>query len=80
MYSRLVISVAACIASASAFTTVPRSFGVVNRIALNAEPAVADEWKEVDYEAQLATLEKEAEKRLDDKVAELMGDIEKVGK
>lgn len=34
---------------------------------------------DVDYEAQFKKLEKEAEERLDDKVNELMSNIETVG-
>ncbi len=33
----------------------------------------------MDFEADLSKLQKEAEKRLDDKIAELMSNIEKAG-
>jgi len=35
---------------------------------------------EKDFEAEIKKLEKEAEERLDDKIAELMSNIEKTGK
>ena len=38
------------------------------------------DWKEADFEGDLAKLQKEAEERLDDKIAELMSNIEKAGK
>jgi hypothetical protein len=38
------------------------------------------DWKEADFEGDLASLQKEAEERLDDKIAELMSNIEKAGK
>ena len=37
------------------------------------------EWKETDFEGDLAKIQKEAEERLDDKIAELMSNIEKTG-
>ena len=57
------------------------TFGV--RTALAAEewkPADGAEWKETNFEADIAKLEKEAEERLDAKIAELAGNIETVGK
>jgi hypothetical protein len=44
---------------------------------LNAE--WEKDWKEIDVEADLAKLQKEAEERLDTKISELMSNIEKVG-
>ncbi|KAL9184000.1 hypothetical protein ACHAXT_002086 [Thalassiosira profunda] len=66
MYKSLVLL--AAIASASAFVPAPRP---AVRTAIRAE--------DVDYEAQLNKLQKEAEERLDDKVEELMKNIETVG-
>jgi mRNA-degrading endonuclease RelE of RelBE toxin-antitoxin system len=37
------------------------------------------DWKEADFEGDLKKLQKEAEKRLDDKIAELMANIETTG-
>ena len=37
------------------------------------------DWKENDFEGDLAKIQKEAEERLDDKIAELMSNIEKTG-
>jgi hypothetical protein len=37
------------------------------------------EWKESDFEGDLAKLQKEAEERLDTKINELMSNIEKTG-
>lgn len=37
------------------------------------------EWKESDFEADLAKLQKEAEERLDEKISELQANIEKTG-
>jgi len=65
------IVILAAIASASAFAPAPRSF--VQRSALSAEP------QDKDYEAELKKLQKDAEERLDDKVSDLMKNIEKVG-
>jgi len=49
----------------------------VSKTALSAE--LDKEWKETDFEQDLAKLQKEAEERLDDKIAELMSNIEKAG-
>ncbi|KAL7539885.1 hypothetical protein ACHAXR_009694 [Thalassiosira sp. AJA248-18] len=67
MYKSVLIL--AAIASASAFAPVPRQ--TVSRTVVRAE--------DVDYEAQFNKLQKEAEERLDDKVEELMKNIETVG-
>lgn len=67
MYKSVLIL--AAIASASAF--VPASRPQVSRTVVRAE--------DVDYEAQFNKLQKEAEERLDDKVEELMKNIETVG-
>ena len=37
------------------------------------------EWKETNFEADLAKLQKEAEERLDEKISELQANIEKTG-
>ncbi|KAL7546708.1 hypothetical protein ACHAWF_010035 [Thalassiosira exigua] len=66
MYKSLLVL--AAVASASAFVPAPRP---VARTALSAE--------DVDYEAQFGKLQKEAEERLDEKVEELMKNIETVG-
>ena len=47
-----------------------------NRLSVSSSIRMADD---VDYEAQFKKLEKEAEERLDDKVNELMSNIETVG-
>ena len=49
---------------------------VTNRLPVSSSIRMADD---VDYEAQFKKLEKEAEERLDDKVNELMSNIETVG-
>ena len=51
-----------------------RPFG--SSTSLSAEK---DKWDEKDYEGELQKLEKEAEKRLEDKIAELMSKIETTG-
>ena len=59
------------------------SFTQSRQSALAAEPQWAPpsgEWVEKDYTAELKKLEKEAEERLDAKIAELMGKIETTGK
>jgi hypothetical protein len=45
--------------------------------ALNAE--WEKEWKEINFEGDLAKLQKEAEERLETKITELMSNIEKTG-
>ena len=50
----------------------------VSKTALSAE--WEKDWKEIDVEGDLAKLQKEAEERLDDKIAELMANIETAGK
>ena len=61
-----------------------RRFSVSRQIALSAEPAwtppEGGKWEEKDYEKDFKKLEKEAEDRLDAKVAELMSKIETTGK
>ena len=49
----------------------------VSKTSLNAE--WEKEWKEIDFEGDLSKLQKEAEQRLDDKIAELVSNIEKAG-
>eukprot|EP00804_Cyclotella_cryptica_P031152 CCRYP_011752-RA/>CCRYP_011752-RA protein AED:0.02 eAED:0.02 QI:239/1/1/1/1/1/2/656/71 len=68
MYKSFLI-LATAVASASAFVPAPRS--TVSRTVIRAE--------DTDYEKEFAKLQKEAEERLDDKVAELMSNIETVG-
>eukprot|EP00585_Thalassiosira_rotula_P012777 CAMPEP_0196129528 /NCGR_PEP_ID=MMETSP0910-20130528/162_1 /TAXON_ID=49265 /ORGANISM="Thalassiosira rotula, Strain GSO102" /LENGTH=69 /DNA_ID=CAMNT_0041388639 /DNA_START=85 /DNA_END=294 /DNA_ORIENTATION=+ len=63
------VLILAAIASASAFVPAPRAS--VSRTVVKAE--------DVDYEAQFTKLQKEAEERLDEKVEELMKNIETVG-
>lgn len=50
--------------------------------ALSAEwkPAEGMKWVEKDFAAEISKLEKEAEKRLDEKIKELEGNIANVGK
>jgi len=57
-------------------------FGVIRQTALAAEPAWSPpaDWKEQDFEAELTKLEKEADERMEAKVAELMSKIETTGK
>ena len=50
----------------------------VSKTALSAE--WEKDWKEANFEGDLAKLQKEAEERLDEKIAELMSNIEKAGK
>eukprot|EP00977_Amphora_coffeiformis_P029308 scaffold39887_cov229-Amphora_coffeaeformis.AAC.10 len=58
----------------------PRPPVVSRTTSLAAEWKPADgEWKEKDYEKELAKLEKEAEERLDAKIAEMMAKIETTG-
>eukprot|EP00573_Skeletonema_grethae_P012295 CAMPEP_0201697538 /NCGR_PEP_ID=MMETSP0578-20130828/11371_1 /ASSEMBLY_ACC=CAM_ASM_000663 /TAXON_ID=267565 /ORGANISM="Skeletonema grethea, Strain CCMP 1804" /LENGTH=68 /DNA_ID=CAMNT_0048183727 /DNA_START=53 /DNA_END=259 /DNA_ORIENTATION=- len=64
---KIVLALAA-VASASAFAPAPRQS--VARTVVRAEP---------DYDAKFEKLQKEAEERLDDKVEELMKNIETVG-
>ena len=47
------------------------------KTALNAE--WEKDWKEVDFEGDLSKLQKEAEERLDEKIAELNANIAKTG-
>ena len=49
----------------------------VSKTALSAE--TMSDWKETNFEADLAKLEKEAEERLDTKITELQGNIETIG-
>ncbi|KAL7456363.1 hypothetical protein ACHAWC_007866 [Mediolabrus comicus] len=66
---KTVLVLAATIASASAFAPAPRQS--ISRTVVRAD---SDE-----YAAQLDKMQKEAEERLDDKVEELMKNIETVG-
>lgn len=52
------------------------------RTALSAEwePAEGDKWEVKDFAGEIAKLEKEASKRLEDKIDELNGNVESVGK
>lgn len=47
------------------------------KTALNAE--WEKDWKELDFEGDLSKLQKEAEERLDEKIAELNANIAKTG-
>jgi hypothetical protein len=49
----------------------------VSKSALSAE--WEKDWKENDFEGDLAKLQKEAEERLDNKISELMNNIENAG-
>lgn len=53
----------------------------VTQTALQAEwaPPEGTKWEEKDFEAQIKKLEAEAEERLDTKIAQMMGNVEKVG-
>ena len=59
-------------------------FTVIRQTALAAEPTWAPpkdtKWEEKDFEAEITKLEKEAEARMDAKVAELKAKIESTGK
>jgi hypothetical protein len=58
-------------------------FGVSRQIALSAEPAWAPpadaKWEEKDFEGEIKKLEKEAEERLEAKIAEMMSKIDNTG-
>ena len=56
-------------------------FAVRPTAALSAEWAPADgtKWEQKDYESELKKLEKEAEDRLDAKIADMMSKIETTG-
>ena len=56
-----------------------RTFGVVSQLKAEWAPKEG-KWEEKDYEGQLKKLETEAEERLDDKIADMMRNIENVGK
>ena len=43
------------------------------------KPKEGDKWDETDFEAEIKKLEAEAEERLDEKIAEMMGKIETTG-
>lgn len=56
-------------------------FVVSRQTVLAAEwaPPAGEKWVEKDFTAELQKLEKEAEERLESKIAEMMGNIEKTG-
>jgi hypothetical protein len=58
-------------------------FGVARQIALSAEPAWAPpadaKWEEKDFEGEIQKLEKEADERMDAKIAEMMSKIDNTG-
>jgi len=70
-----VLIVAALVASASAFA--PASRPITTTTALSAE--WEKEWKDSNFEGDLAKVQKEAEDRLEEKVAELLSNIENTG-
>lgn len=75
------VIIAALVASASAFAPAQRSFGV--RSELFAEewtPADGAKWTENDFAADIAKIQKEAEERMEEKIQELMGNVESAGK
>eukprot|EP00567_Pseudictyota_dubia_P016086 CAMPEP_0197435360 /NCGR_PEP_ID=MMETSP1175-20131217/2970_1 /TAXON_ID=1003142 /ORGANISM="Triceratium dubium, Strain CCMP147" /LENGTH=82 /DNA_ID=CAMNT_0042964387 /DNA_START=10 /DNA_END=258 /DNA_ORIENTATION=- len=69
-------------ASASAFAPASRTFGVRSALQAEAEWAPADgaKWTETDWESKLDKLQKEAEDRLEDKIQDLMRNVESTGK
>jgi hypothetical protein len=58
-------------------------FGVARQIVLSAEPAWAPpadaKWEEKDFEGEIQKLEKEADERMDAKIAEMMSKIDSTG-
>ena len=77
-------AVIALVASASAFAPSTRSFGM-SRTAIFSEdpkwePAEGMKWEEKDFEAEIKKLETEATERLDEKIADMMKNIESTGK
>merc|ERR1712032_1130425 len=81
MMNRLLL-VASLLASASAFAPASRFGGTKSALsAAEDEPWTAPaEWKETDFEGELAKVQADAEKRLDEKIAELQSNIEASGK
>lgn len=58
-----------------------RPFGVVSQLHAEAKWAPKDgKWEEKDFESQIKKLEKEAEERLDEKISDMMKNVESVGK
>ena len=61
-----------------------RPFGVEKRTSLFSEPAWAppagEKWENTDYNAEFKKLQEEAEIRLDNKIEELIKNLENVGK
>lgn len=54
---------------------------VVSQLNAEAKWAPKDgKWEETDFESQIKKLEREAEDRLDEKVSEMMKNVESVGK
>jgi hypothetical protein len=67
----------------AAFLLYHDRFGVARQIALSAEPAWAPpadaKWEEKDFEGEIQKLEKEADERMDAKIAEMMSKIDNTG-
>lgn len=63
----------------SVFLLESRTFGVVSQLKAEWAPKEG-KWEEKDYEGQMKKLEAEAEERLDEKISEMMRNIENVGK
>lgn len=70
-----VLIIAVLAASASAFAPTSRPFGAKTSLSAEWEK----DWKELDFEGDLAKIQKESEERLEEKVQELMSGIESTG-
>jgi hypothetical protein len=76
-----IILLTALAASSTAFAPTSR-FGVRSAsisVAAEWKPSEGEKWEEKDFEGELKKLEKEAEDRLDAKIAEMMTNIDTVG-
>mmetsp|Transcript_52966 Transcript_52966/g.63775 ORF Transcript_52966/g.63775 Transcript_52966/m.63775 type:complete len:83 (-) Transcript_52966:200-448(-) len=78
------VSVIALVVSASAFAPSPRLSEMRHTAIFSEEPkwepAEGMKWEEKDFEAEIKKLEKEATERLDEKVSDMMKNIESTGK
>mmetsp|Transcript_45311 Transcript_45311/g.45869 ORF Transcript_45311/g.45869 Transcript_45311/m.45869 type:complete len:80 (+) Transcript_45311:54-293(+) len=74
-----VLIVVALVASVSAFTPASRSVSFQRANALFETPDLGKDWKETNFEGDLAKVQKDAEERLEEKVAELLSNIENTG-